>query len=65
MLKEISLISQGRPLNSEGAFVGSLFVGLADNFGKVFLPELSLFIIFGCVTIVLAFKPTGLLGKPH
>jgi branched-chain amino acid transport system permease protein len=49
----------------KGAFVGSLFVGLADNFGKVLVPELALFIIFGSVAIVLAFKPTGLFGKTY
>ncbi len=30
----------------KGAFVGSLLVGLLDTFGRVFLPELSLFAIF-------------------
>lgn len=49
----------------KGAFVGSLLVGLADNFGKALIPELGLFIIFGSVAIVLAFKPTGLFGKNH
>jgi branched-chain amino acid transport system permease protein len=49
----------------KGALVGSLLVGLADNFGKVLIPELDLFIIFGCVAIVLAFKPSGLFGKGH
>jgi branched-chain amino acid transport system permease protein len=49
----------------KGAFVGSLLVGLADNFGKVLIPELDLFVIFGSVAIVLAFKPTGLFGKSH
>jgi len=47
----------------KGAFVGSLIVGLADNFGKVLIPELSLFPIFGSVVVVLAFRPSGLFGK--
>jgi len=47
----------------KGAFVGSLCVGLADNFGKVLVPELAEFLIFGCVAIVLAFRPAGLFGK--
>ena len=47
----------------KGAFIGSLFVGIADNFCKVLIPELALFIIFGAVAVVLAFKPSGLFGK--
>ncbi len=47
----------------KGAFIGSLIVGLADNFGKVLIPELALFPIFGSVVIVLAFRPEGLFGK--
>ncbi len=46
-----------------GAFLGSLFVGLVDNFGKALIPEFSLFTIFVPMAIVLAVKPTGLFGK--
>lgn len=46
-----------------GAFVGSLLVGLLDNFGKALFPELSLFTIFAPMAIVLAVKPTGLFGR--
>lgn len=48
----------------QGAFVGSLMVGLLDNFGKALFPELSLFTIFAPMVIILAFKPEGLFGKP-
>ena len=46
-----------------GAFVGSLFVGLVDNFGKVFFPELAMFTLFIPIVLVLIFKPTGLFGR--
>ncbi|HWP58383.1 MAG TPA: branched-chain amino acid ABC transporter permease [Candidatus Acidoferrales bacterium] len=46
-----------------GAFVGSLIVGLLDNFGKALFPELSLFTIFAPMALLLAVKPTGLFGK--
>ncbi len=46
-----------------GALLGSLVVGVLDNFGKALLPELSLFIIFAPMAIVLAVRPKGLLGK--
>lgn len=65
MLLALAVLLIGGLESWKGSFIGSLFVGLADNFGKVLIPELSLFVIFGSVAIVLAFKPTGLLGKSH
>lgn len=47
----------------KGAFLGSLFVGLVDNFGKALFPELSLFTLFAPMAIVLAIKPTGIFGR--
>jgi branched-chain amino acid transport system permease protein len=47
----------------KGAFVGSLFVGLVDNFGKALFPELSLFTLFAPMAIVLAIRPTGIFGR--
>ena len=46
-----------------GAFWASLLVGLADNFGNAFFPQLSLFTIFVPMIVVLAVRPTGLLGR--
>jgi len=47
----------------KGALVGSVVVGLVDNFGKALVPELSYFTLFAPMVIVLAIKPTGLYGK--
>jgi branched-chain amino acid transport system permease protein len=47
----------------EGAVLGSLIVGLIDNFGKVLFPELSYFTLFAPMVIILAVKPVGLFGK--
>jgi branched-chain amino acid transport system permease protein len=47
-----------------GAIVGSVVVGLVDNFGKALVPELSYFTLFAPMVIVLALKPTGLFGRP-
>jgi branched-chain amino acid transport system permease protein len=46
----------------KGALVGSLAVGLLDNFGKVFFPELALFTIFAPMAVILALRPAGLFG---
>lgn len=46
-----------------GALIGGLLVGLLDNFGKIFFPELALFTIFVPMAIILSFRPTGLFGR--
>ena len=47
----------------KGAAVGSLMVGLVDNFGKALVPELSYFTLFAPMALVVALKPKGLFGK--
>jgi len=47
----------------KGAVVGSIIVGLVDNFGKALVPELSYFTLFAPMVLVLALKPTGLYGR--
>ncbi|MFQ5409129.1 MAG: branched-chain amino acid ABC transporter permease [Anaerolineales bacterium] len=45
-----------------GAFLGSLLIGMADTFGKAFLPQFALFLIFAVMAIVLLIRPSGLAG---
>jgi branched-chain amino acid transport system permease protein len=46
-----------------GAFVGSLVVGLMDNFGRALVPELAMFTVFAPMAIILALRPRGLFGR--
>jgi branched-chain amino acid transport system permease protein len=46
-----------------GALLGSLLVGLLDNFGKALFPELSYFTLFAPMAAILAVRPTGLFGR--
>ena len=46
-----------------GAAVGSLLVGLADNFGKALFPEIAYFTLYAPMVLILALKPTGLFGR--
>ena len=48
-----------------GAMVGSVLVGLLDNFGKAIFPELSYFTLFAPMALILALRPTGLFGRPR
>ena len=47
----------------KGAVVGSVVVGMIDNFGKALVPELSYFTLFAPMVVMLAVKPTGLYGR--
>jgi branched-chain amino acid transport system permease protein len=47
-----------------GAAIGSVTVAMLSTFGQVWFPELAYFVIFGPMALLLAFKPTGLFGKP-
>lgn len=46
-----------------GAAIGSLVVGLADNFGKALFPQVSYFTLYAPMVVILAIKPTGLFGR--
>ncbi|HXX37703.1 MAG TPA: branched-chain amino acid ABC transporter permease [bacterium] len=47
----------------EGAYIGSLIIGLVSTFGKALFPELSYFTIFVPVAAIMALRPRGLLGR--
>ncbi|MED1441376.1 branched-chain amino acid ABC transporter permease [Aeribacillus composti] len=46
-----------------GTFVASLTIGIVETFCRFLVPELSLFVVFGLMAVVLIVKPNGLLGR--
>lgn len=62
LLLTLVIIIIGGQGSLKGAFVGSLIVGMMDNFGKALFPELSLFMIFAPMAVILAVRPQGLFG---
>ncbi|RYF71991.1 MAG: branched-chain amino acid ABC transporter permease [Comamonadaceae bacterium] len=48
-----------------GAMVGAVLVGLLDAFGRWLWPELSYFVLFGPIVILMIFRPEGLFGKAN
>lgn len=48
-----------------GAFIGSLLIGIADTFGKAYLPSMALFLIYLVMAIVLLVRPQGIFGIVH
>lgn len=49
--------------NLGGTLAASVLVGVADNFGKVYLPELAYITFFGPMVLLLIFRPQGLFGR--
>ncbi len=43
----------------QGVFVGSMLIGMVDNFGRFFFPEFAMFLMFGVMALILAFRPQG------
>jgi branched-chain amino acid transport system permease protein len=46
-----------------GAFLGSMVIGVINSVGTAAAPELSYFLLFGPMILILTLRPTGLLGR--
>jgi len=46
-----------------GAFIGALLIGLADAFGKVYLPQFASVMVYALMAAVLVARPGGLFGR--
>lgn len=52
----------GGPGSLPGAALGSLLIGMADTFGRVFVPQFSAFLIYLVMAGVLLVRPQGLVA---
>jgi branched-subunit amino acid ABC-type transport system permease component len=48
----------------KGSLVGSLVIGQAETFGKAWLPDAAMLIIFVVMALILLLRPQGLFGRP-
>lgn len=46
----------------QGAFVGSLLLGMLNSFGAYYVPRLSMVFVYMLMAIILIAKPTGMFG---
>ena len=51
----------GGPGSLTGAALGSVLIGLADTFGRVFMPGFAAFLMYALVALFLLVRPRGLL----
>jgi branched-subunit amino acid ABC-type transport system permease component len=48
----------------KGSLVGSLIIGQAETFGKVWLPGVSMLMIYVVMALIVLLRPQGLFGRP-
>ncbi len=48
----------------KGSLVGSLIIGQAETFGKAWLPDAAMLIIYVVMATVMLLRPQGLFGRP-
>jgi branched-subunit amino acid ABC-type transport system permease component len=48
----------------KGSLAGSLIIGQAETFGKAWLPEAAMLIIYVIMALVVLLRPQGLFGRP-
>jgi len=64
LLNSIIVVVVGGTGSIQGALLGGMIIGIADAFGKVYLPSaFTPVIIYAVLIIILLIKPAGLLGR--
>lgn len=63
LLNSIIVVVVGGTGSIQGALLGGLIIGVANAFGTVYLPDLTQFLMYLILIIVLLIKPSGLLGR--
>lgn len=62
LIYTLIIVVIGGPGSLPGAALGSLLVGMADTFGRVFIPGLSAFLIYAVMAIFLLLRPQGFIA---
>jgi branched-subunit amino acid ABC-type transport system permease component len=63
LVKTLIVVVLGGLGSLRGSLAGSLLLGEAETFGKAWLPDTSLFVIYGVMALVLLLRPQGLFGR--
>jgi branched-chain amino acid transport system permease protein len=63
LLASLVVVIVGGMGSIPGAAVGAILIGLADQFGSVYMPTYAVVLTFVIMVIVLAVRPQGLLGR--
>lgn len=63
LLLAIVVVVVGGTGSVQGALVGGILIGLIISFGKALFPEISMFLVYLTMIIILLIKPSGIMGK--
>ena len=63
LLASLVVVIVGGMGSIPGAALGAVIIGIAEQFGSVYFPTYAVVITFLIMVLVLAFRPTGLLGR--
>ncbi len=63
LLASLVVVIVGGMGSIPGAALGALLIGLAEQFGSVYMPTYAVVLTFLIMVVVLAFRPQGLVGR--
>lgn len=63
LLYAMIVVVIGGPGSVLGTLIGALVIGLADTYGKVYLPNFAMFTMYILMIAMLLIKPNGILGR--
>ncbi len=63
LLASLVVVIVGGMGSIPGAALGAVIIGIAEQFGSVYFPTYAVVVTFLIMVLVLAFRPTGLLGR--
>lgn len=63
LLASLVVVIVGGMGSIQGAALGAIIIGLAEQFGSVYFPTYAVVLTFLIMVVVLAFRPQGLMGR--
>jgi branched-chain amino acid transport system permease protein len=63
MVYFLIVVSVGGTTTITGPLLAALLLGIADVFGKYYVPQLGAFVVYLLMVIILYFRPQGLFGR--
>lgn len=63
LLASLVVVIVGGMGSIQGAALGALIIGMAEQFGSVYFPTYAVVLTFLIMVVVLAFRPQGLMGR--
>ena len=63
MIYFLIVVSVGGTTTITGPLLAAILLGIADVFGKYYVPKLGAFIVYVLMIVILTLRPQGLFGR--